>query len=56
MFTGIEVPKDLVAKTKSQKAIIYPQTKKLAWPYYANQDEVVSLALRVLEMLGGDDE
>ncbi len=56
MFTGVEVPKDLVAKMKNQKAIIYPQSKKLAWPYYSNQDEVVSLALKVLEMLGGDDE
>ncbi len=56
MISGIEVPKDLVAKMKAQKAIIYPQTKKIAWPYYANQDEVVSLALHILEMLGGDDE
>ncbi len=56
MITGIEIPKDLVSKMKAQKAIIYPQTKKLAWPYYSNQDEVVSLTLSLLEMVGGDDE
>ena len=56
MITGIEVPKDQVASMKAKKAIIYPQTKKVAWPYYSHQDEVVSLALSVLEMIGGDDE
>ncbi len=56
MYTGIEVPKELVAKMKDKKAIIYPQTKKLAYPYYADRNEVVTLALTVLEAIGGDDE
>ena len=56
MFTGIEIPKELTADIKERKAIIYPQSKKLAWPYYANHDEVVDLTLEVLEMIGGDDE
>ena len=56
MFAGIEVPKELVSKIKETKGIIYPQSKKLSMPYSSDKEGVVSQALNVLEMLGGDDE
>lgn len=56
VYLGIEVPRELKAKFKQKRALIYPTSKKLAYPYYAKNEDIMTSALGVLELIGGDDE
>ena len=56
VYQGVEVPKHLMAKMKSRRAIVLPKSKMLKYPFHTGREEVVPAALGVLEELGGDDE
>ncbi len=56
VFQGLEVPREVAAEFKRKRAIYYPKTKKLAYPFHAGQEEPLPAALGVLEEVGGDDE
>ena len=56
VYQGIEVPRDVARKLKQRRAIVYPKTKKLAYPFSAGKEGPVICALAVLEEVGGDDE
>ena len=56
VYQGVDVPRSLVAKFKQKRAIVYPKTHKLAYPFYTGKEELLPAALGVLEEIGGDDE
>ena len=56
MFLGVDVSREVAAKLKAKGAIVYLKSHKVAYPFRQSQDEVMSAALEVLEMIGGDDE
>ena len=56
VFQNVEVPKRLVPKFKSRRALVLPKSKTLKYPFHTGREEVVPAALGVLEELGGDDE
>ncbi len=70
MFSDIEVPRPVALKFRERRAIYYPKTKKLAYPFQGgrggayggardgsgNSEALVTSALAVLEEVGGDDE
>jgi transcription-repair coupling factor (superfamily II helicase) len=35
---------------------VYPKSKKVSYPYRASGEELLPLALGVLELAGGDDD
>lgn len=55
-YQGMEVPRSVVAKLKAERAIVYPKSKKLSYPFRTGREELLPVALRVLEAVGGDDE
>ncbi|MEE8704973.1 MAG: hypothetical protein SOH58_08265, partial [Olsenella sp.] len=56
VYQGIDVPRDVARKLKQRRAIVYPKTRKLAYPFSAGKEGPVIAALAVLEEVGGDDE
>ncbi len=56
VYQGIEVPKRLLAKLKSRRALVLPKSKVLKYPFHTGREEIMPAALGVLEELGGDDE
>ncbi len=56
VYQGVDVPRELAAKFKQKRAIIYPKTQKLAYPFHTGKEELLPAALGVLEEIGGDDE
>ncbi|MDO5709501.1 MAG: transcription-repair coupling factor, partial [Coriobacteriales bacterium] len=56
VYLGVDVPRDVAFKFKQKRAIIYPKTKKLAYPFHTGKEELLPAALGVLEEIGGDDE
>ena len=56
VYQGVDVPRSLAAKFKQKRAIVYPKTHKLAYPFYTGKEELLPAALGVLEEIGGDDE
>ena len=55
-YQGMEVPRSVVAKLKAERAIVYPKSKQLSYPFRTGREELLPVALRVLEAVGGDDE
>lgn len=53
---GIEVNRQTAERLKKRGALVYPTSKKLTYPYYKNEEDMVSAALGLIEELGGDDE
>ena len=56
VYQGVDVPRDVAAKFKQKRAIIYPKTHKLAYPFHTGKEEILPAVLGVLEEIGGDDE
>ncbi|MBR1829342.1 MAG: hypothetical protein IJ781_07525, partial [Atopobiaceae bacterium] len=56
IYLGVDVPRDVAAKFKQKRAIIYPKSQKLAYPFHTGKEELLPAALGVLEEIGGDDE
>ena len=56
VYLGVDVPRELVAKFKQRRAIVYPKQRKLAYPFHTGKEELLPAALGVLEEIGGDDE
>jgi transcription-repair coupling factor (superfamily II helicase) len=56
VYQGVDVPRSLASKFKQKRAIVYPKTHKLAYPFYTGKEELLPAALGVLEEIGGDDE
>ena len=56
MFQGLKCNRDLTLRLKEQRALVYPKTEKVAYPIARGNADVVSQALAVLELAGGDDE
>ncbi len=55
-YANIEVPRAIALKLKERRAIVYPKTKKMNYPFHTGKEEVLPAALGVLEEVGGDDE
>ena len=55
-YQGLEVPRATALKLKERGAVVYPKTKKVAYPFHRSEEEVMPAALGVLEQVGGDDE
>ena len=55
-YANIEVPRAVALKLKERRAIVYPKTKKMNYPFHTGKEEVLPAALGVLEEVGGDDE
>ena len=56
VYQGLEVPREKTFALKTKGALVYPKTHKLAYPFRRTQEEIMPVALAVLEDLGGDDE
>lgn len=71
VYVGLEVPRDTSLKLRERGALVYPKTKKLAYPFHRQRgtfarsaatsatrsiEELLPAALGVLEEVGGDDE
>ena len=56
IYQGVDVPRDIAFKFKQKRAIMYPKTHKLAYPFHTGKEELLPAALGVLEEIGGDDE
>lgn len=56
VYLGLVVPRKEALKLKERGALVYPKTRKLAYPFRAKQEEVMPAALGVLEEIGGGDE
>ncbi len=55
-YQGLEVPRTTALKLKERGAVVYPKTKKVAYPFHRSEEEVMPAVLGVLEQVGGDDE
>ncbi|MBQ6395012.1 MAG: DEAD/DEAH box helicase, partial [Atopobiaceae bacterium] len=55
-FLNLEVPRNLKQKFKDRRAIVYPKTKKLSYPFKFSNEQLLPAVLSVLEEIGGDDE
>ena len=56
VYQGLEVPRKTALRLKERGGVVYPKTKKVAYPFHRTQEEVMPAALGVLEEVGGDDE
>ena len=56
VYQGLEVARPVALKLKERGALVYPKTKKVAYPFHRSEEEVMPAALGVLEQVGGDDE
>ena len=56
VYQGVEVPKRLVPKLKTKRALVLPKSKTLKYPFHTGREEIMPAALGVLEELGGDDD
>lgn len=56
MFQGIKVPRQVALKFREHRALYYPKTAKLAYPFHKESEQLMPAALGVLEEVGGDDE
>ena len=56
VYLGLECDRDLKLKLKERGAIVYPKSKKVAYPFRRGQEDLVACALAVLEEAGGDDD
>ncbi len=55
-YQGLEVPRSMMAGLKAKRALVYPKSKKLAYPFHTGKEELLPAVLGVLEEIGGDDE
>ena len=55
-YVGIQVPRAVALKLKERRAVIYPKTRKMSYPFHTGREELLPAALGVLEEVGGDDE
>ena len=46
----------MMADLKAKRALVYPKSKKLAYPFHTGKEELLPAVLGVLEEIGGDDE
>jgi transcription-repair coupling factor (superfamily II helicase) len=50
------VPRQVALKFREHRALYYPKTAKLAYPFHKESEQLMPAALGVLEEVGGDDE
>ncbi|ADK68792.1 transcription-repair coupling factor [Olsenella uli DSM 7084] len=55
-YQGVEVPRAAAQRLRAHRAVVYPKTKKLSYPFRTGKEELLPVALGVLEEIGGDDE
>ncbi len=55
-YVGIQVPRAVALRLKERRAVIYPKTRKMSYPFHTGREELLPAALGVLEEVGGDDE
>ncbi|MBR3313160.1 MAG: transcription-repair coupling factor [Atopobiaceae bacterium] len=56
VFTGIEVPRAVALKMRSERAFYYPKTHQLKYPMRRDAEALLPATLGVLAQVGGDDE
>ena len=56
VYQGVEVSRPVALRLKERGGVVYPKSKKVAYPFHRTQEEVMPAALGVLEEIGGDDE
>ena len=56
VYMGVDVPREVALKLRGRGALNYPKSHKLAYPFHRGGEEVMPVALGVLEELGGDDD
>ena len=56
VYQGVEVSRQAALRLKERGGVVYPKTKKVAYPFHRTQEEIMPAALGVLEEIGGDDE
>jgi transcription-repair coupling factor (superfamily II helicase) len=56
VYLGLAVPREVAPKLKERRAIIYPKSKKVSYPFRAADEQLLPVALGVLAEVGGDDE
>ena len=56
VYQGVDVPRKTALELKGRGALVYPKSRKLAYPFHRHEEEVMPCALAVLEELGGDDD
>lgn len=57
LYTNIDVPKNVAFELRKRYgALAYPQSHKFGFPFKVGEDNLVSLALRVLVLLGDSED
>ena len=56
VFTGIEVPSAAASKLRAERAIYFPKSHQLKYPFRADATELLPTTLRILALVGGADE
>ena len=56
VYTGIEVPGEVARKLRAERAIYFPKSHQLKYPFVGDASELLPTTLRVLSLVGGDDE
>ena len=56
VYQGLDVPKRLLPKFKSRRALVLPKSHVVKYPFHTGREEIMMAALGVLEEIGGDDD
>lgn len=51
VFTNIEVPSEVASKLRAERAIYFPKTHQLKYPFRADASELLPTTLRILERI-----
>ncbi len=55
-FQGLAPHREAAAELKEARAVVYPKSRKVTYPFRRTDAGLVQVALGVLELCGGDDE
>ncbi len=55
-FQGLRPSRELALELKERRAVVFPKTHKVTYPFRRGDAGLVQVALGVLELAGGDDE
>ena len=56
VFTGIQLPADVAAKLRADRALYFAKSHQLKCPFRGDATELLPTTLRILERVGGADE
>ena len=56
VYTGIEVPGEVAAKLRAERGLYFPKSHQLKYPFTGDAAELLPTTLRVIALVGGDDE